>query len=237
MNEILFFISIVVSFLIIIAAYRVFGKTGLLIWIPVSTIIANIEVIQTIKLFGLVATLGNVTYATSFLVTDILSEVYGKKSAAQAVWIGFFSLIAMTLLMNMALLFQPLAGDTWAEQTHQSMTNIFSIMPRIAFASLLAYLVSQHHDVWSFHFWKDKYPGKKWLWLRNNFSTMISQLIDSLIFTLVAFWGIYEGQVLWEILLTTYFLKVLVAMADTPFVYWATHLFENGKIRSGLDEE
>ena len=117
------------------------------------------------------------------------------------------------------------------------MKNIFSIMPRIAFASLLAYLVSQHHDVWSFHFWKDKYPGKKWLWLRNNFSTMISQLIDSLIFTFVAFWGIYEGNVLWEILLTTYFLKVLVALADTPFVYWATHLFENGKIRSGFEEE
>ena len=237
MNEILFFVSIVVSFLIIMAAYRIFGKTGLMIWIPVSTIIANIEVIQTVKLFGMVATLGNVTYATSFLVTDILSEIYGKRSASQAVWIGFFSLIAMTILMNLALFFQPLAGDAFAEQTHQSLSNIFTIMPRIAFASLLAYLVSQHHDVWSFHFWKDKFPGKRWLWLRNNFSTIVSQLIDSVIFTFVAFYGIYEGQVLIEILITTYILKFLVALADTPFVYWATHMWVDGKIRREIELE
>ena len=85
----LWLVEILVNFLLIILAYRLFGKWGLIMWIPVSTIIANIQVVQTIELFGFSATLGNVVYATSFLITDILSENYGKKEAKKAVWIGF----------------------------------------------------------------------------------------------------------------------------------------------------
>ncbi len=204
-------------------------------WIPISVIVANIQVIQTVKLFGLVATLGNIVYATSFLVTDILSENYGKNEAKKAVWIGFFSLISMTILMNVALHFLPLGGDEFAQTTHEATSTIFKLMPRIAVASLIAYLISQRHDVWAFHFWKNRFPHKKHLWLRNNLSTMISQLLDSSVFVLLAFYGVFENAILWEIFLTTYFLKWIVAAADTPFVYWARNIGTKKKFFLGED--
>lgn len=228
-NEILWFAEILANFLLIILAYRLFGKWGLVMWIPVSVIVANIQVVQTVNLFGTVATLGNVVYATSFLITDILSENYGKAEAKKAVWIGFFSLIAMTLLMNLTLFYTPLAGDEFAAKAHESTNTIFSLMPRIAVASLTAYMLSQHHDVWAFHFWKDRFPEHKHLWIRNNFSTMISQVIDSAVFVIIAFYGVFETSILFEVFLTTYFLKFLVAIADTPFVYWGKRIHQKNK--------
>ncbi|MFW6289364.1 MAG: queuosine precursor transporter [Mariniphaga sp.] len=227
-NELIWLVKILANFLLIILAYKLFGKWGLIMWIPVSVIVANIQVIQTIELFGLAATLGNVVYATSFLVTDILSENYGKKEARKAVWIGFYSLISMTLLMNLALFFVPLEGDEFAGVTREATSTIFKLMPRIALASLLAYLLSQRHDVWAFHMWKRRFPGENQLWIRNNLSTMVSQLIDSLVFVLVAFYGVFETPVLFEIFLTTYVLKWMVAAADTPFVYWARYIKKKG---------
>ncbi len=226
-NELLWLVMLLVNFFLIILAYKLFGKWGLIMWIPISVIVANIQVIQTVELFGLVATLGNIVYATSFLVTDILSENYGKSEAKKAVWIGFFSLISMTILMNLALYFAPLAGDDFAATTHEATSTIFKLMPRIAVASLIAYLLSQRHDVWAFHFWKKRFPTDKQLWLRNNLSTMVSQFIDSSVFVLAAFYGVFETSVLWEIFITTYFLKWIVAAADTPFVYWAKRMGKN----------
>jgi len=228
-NELLWFVEIVANFLFIILAYKLFGKWGLIMWIPVSVTLANIQVVQTVELFGFVATLGNVVYATSFLITDILSENYGKREANKAVWIGFFSLIAVTVLMNIAMLYAPLKGDEFAQTTHAATSTIFSLMPRLALASLTAYLLSQHHDVWAFHFWKDKFPEHKHLWVRNNLSTMVSQIIDSAVFVLIAFYGVFETNILFEVFLTTYFLKFIVAVADTPFVYWGKTIFKNNK--------
>lgn len=228
-NEILWLAMLLANFLFIILSYRLFGKWGLIIWIPISVIVANIQVIQTVELFGLVATLGNIVYASSFLVTDILSENYGKEEAKKAVWIGFFSLIAMTVLMNLALQFAPLAGDDFAGVAHEATSTIFSLMPRIAVASLAAYVLSQRHDVWAYHFWKKRFPKENQIWLRNNLSTAVSQLIDSTVFVAIAFWGVFETPVLWEIFITTYFLKFIVAAADTPFVYWGKSIFKKGK--------
>ncbi len=227
-NELLWLAMLLANFLLIILAYKLFGKWGLIMWIPVSVIVANIQVVQTVKLFGLAATLGNIVYATSFLVTDILSENYGKQEAKKAVWIGFFSLISMTLLMNIALYFKPLEGDEFALITHDATSTIFKLMPRIALASLTAYLLAQRHDVWAFHLWKKRFHKENQLWLRNNLSTMISQLIDSSVFVLIAFYGVFETQLLFEIFLTTYFLKWIVAASDTPFVYWARRIYKKG---------
>lgn len=228
-NEILWLAMLLANFLLIIFAYRLFGKWGLIMWIPISVIVANIQVIQTVELFGLAATLGNIVYASSFLVTDILSENYGKKEAQKAVWIGFFSLISMTLLMNLALQFLPMASDDFAVTAHSATSTIFSLMPRIAIASLAAYVLSQRHDVWAYHFWRKRFPGEKQIWLRNNLSTMVSQLIDSSVFVVIAFWGVFKMPVMIEIFITTYILKFVVAAADTPFIYWAKHIHKKGK--------
>lgn len=225
-NEILWLVMLLANFLLIIFAYKLFGKWGLIMWIPISVIVANIQVIQTVELFGFVATLGNIVYASSFLVTDILSENYGKKEAGKAVWIGFFSLISMTLIMNLALAFQPLKGDEFAGIAHEATNTIFGLMPRIAVASLAAYLLSQRHDVWAYHFWRKRFSGENQIWLRNNLSTMVSQFIDSLVFVLIAFYGVFETAILLEIFITTYVLKFVVAAADTPFIYWGKRIFK-----------
>ncbi|MFO7862895.1 MAG: queuosine precursor transporter [Salinivirgaceae bacterium] len=229
MNEMFWVVMLLVNFALILLAYRVFGKMGLFIWVPISVIIANIQVIQGVELFGFAATLGNIVYASSFLATDILSENYGKKEAGKAVWIGFFSLVSMTMLMNIALLFEPL-GDTFSHSVHDSISTIFSFMPRIVIASFLAYLISQKHDVWAYHVLAKKFSGRKNIWIRNNLSTMVSQLIDSVIFTLIAFYGVYETNVLIEIVITTYLLKWVVAAADTPFVYIANRMKERNVV-------
>ena len=226
MNELLWFAMLLVNFLSILLFYRILGKAGLYAWIPLAVIVANIQVLKLIDLFGISATLGNIVYATSFLVTDILSENYGKKSAAKAVLIGFMTLIASTILFQFALWFIP-GADDWAQG---ALGDIFGFMPRIAFASLTAFGISQVHDVWAYQFWKKKWPGTKMIWLRNNASTMISQLLDSVVFTFIAFIGVFPLPVLLEILLSTYFFKWIVAAMDTPFIYWAASLKRNGKI-------
>ncbi len=231
-NELLWLFLLLANFLAILAAYRFFGKTGLYIWIPISTILANIQVLKMVDLFTIGVTLGNITYASSFLVTDILSENYGKKSAQKAVLIGFFSLSATVIIMNLALMFKPNEFDFIQE----SLTNIFSLLPRIALASLLAYAVSQLHDIRAYNFWKKHLPGIQFLWLRNNASTMVSQLIDSIIFTFIAFWGLLPGNEFFEILVTTYILKLIVAMIDTPFLYLAKLMFTRKIIKEEEEE-
>ncbi len=196
--------------------YRLWGKKGLYIIIAASIIVANIQVVKTVQLFGLVATLGNILYGSLFFATDVLSEVYGKKSASRGVWLGFCAMVLMTIWMQLALRFVPDASDF----AQGSMETIFGLMPRIAAGSLIAYLLSQHHDVFAFHYWKGKTKGK-YLWLRNCASTTVSQAIDSVVFCAIAFIGVFPWPVFVEILLTTYFLKFLVMLVDTPFIYWA----------------
>jgi queuosine precursor transporter len=226
MNELFWAVLLLLNFGAILLAYRVFGKTGLYIWTPIAVIVANIQVLKTIELFGVVATLGNIVYATSFLTTDILSENHGKEDARKAVAIGFFSLIVMTVFMNVALLFTPHSSDF----AHESLSTLFTVMPRIAVASLVAYLISQLHDIRAYHFWKTRFPATKHIWLRNNASTMISQLLDSVIFSFIAFYGLFPTDVFLEIMITTYLLKWLVAALDTPLLYLAKSLHSKGCI-------
>jgi uncharacterized integral membrane protein (TIGR00697 family) len=220
-NELLWLLLIIVNFGIVILAYRFFGKVGLYAWIGVAIIIANIQVLKTVELFTMVATLGNIIYGTTFLTTDILNEVYGKADARKAVFIGFFCMLSMTVVMWICLKFIPDISDF----AQNSMETIFEIMPRVALGSLAAYIVSQLHDVWAFAFWKKIFSKPQHLWIRNNLSTMVSQLIDSAIFCTIALLGLYEIGVWLQVLLTTYLLKLIVAAADTPFIYLARKIY------------
>ncbi|MBO8181956.1 MAG: queuosine precursor transporter [Archaeoglobus sp.] len=225
-NEILWFILLIVNFSGITLAYKFFGKHGLYAWMAMAIIIANIQVMKTIQFFGLVTAMGNVVYGSTFLVTDILCENHSKKDARRAVLIGFFVLIFTTVIMQICLAFIPDESDTLSPALEQ----IFSLLPRITVASLTAYLLSQFHDVWAFNFWKKKTAGRH-LWLRNNASTMVSQLIDNVVFTWIAFVGfgvfwtqVFPFEVVVEIFITSYIMKFIVAALDTPFVYLSTKI-------------
>jgi len=223
MNELLWVLMLIGNFVLITIAHKLFGKKGLFMWVVIAAIIANIQVTKTVDLFWMAASLGNIVYATSFLATDILSEYYGKEEAKRAVYIGLFTILVATILMQVALWFKPIAEDF----AHESLVNIFGIMPRIALGSITAYFVSQRHDIWAYAFWKKK-TNK--IWIANNASTMVSQLIDSLIFVTIAFAGVFPFGVLVQIFITTYVLKWIVAAADTPFVYLAKrHVREEGE--------
>ena len=217
---------LVINFIAILLAYRLFGRLGLFIWIPIAVITANIQVVKTVEIFGFTATLGNIVYATSFLVTDILNENYNRREAGRAVYIGFFALISMTVLMNLAIRFVPHESDF----SQDSLVTIFGLMPRIAAGSLAAYAISQMHDVWAYNRLKQRKPGRRYIWIRNNLSTMVSQLIDTAVFTLIAFAGKFPAPVLVEIMLTTYIFKWIVAAADTPFLYVARSWHDRGLV-------
>lgn len=224
-NNLLWLVLLLVNYIGITLSYKFFKKTGLFIWIAMAAIIANIQVIKTIEVFSYVTTLGNIIYGTSYLATDILNEKYGKKEAQKGVYIGIFILITVTVIMQICLLFKPLGGDAMALENSQALDVIFGFLPRITFASVLAYSISQLHDVWAYDKWRKKMP--KHLWIRNNLSTLTSQLIDNVIFTFVAFYGVFDLKIIVEIFITTYIMKFIVAALDTPFIYLAKSMETN----------
>lgn len=231
-NELTWVLMLMANFGFILLFYRLYGRLGLYVWIPISTIIANIQVLKMVEIGGFEATLGNIVYASSFLATDILSENHSHKDARRTIAIGFLSLLALTVLMQLALIFTPSSQDF----ANDSLQTIFGFMPRIALASICAYVASQFHDIWAFRFIKEKTKGR-WLWLRNTLSTMVSQAIDTVVFTAIAFYGEFEWDVLVQIFWTTYLLKWAVAAADTPFVYIARRMKRNGKVPDVLKIE
>ncbi|HSO58746.1 MAG TPA: queuosine precursor transporter, partial [Paenisporosarcina sp.] len=216
-NEVLGLGFAILNMIFVLIMYKFFGRTGLFAWVGFATVLANIQVVKLIEIFGLTATLGNAVYGSIFLVTDILNEKYGKKEAKKAVWLGFSSLIMMTLIMQVVLLFEAAPDDI----TQQSLATIFGLIPRIALGSMIAYIISQYTDVLIFSFLRKLFPSDGAFWIRNNGSTMLSQLLDTLIFTSIAFLGVYPTDVWISIFVSTYVLKFLVSIVGTPFGYMA----------------
>jgi queuosine precursor transporter len=217
MNELLWLIALLLNFLGMLLFYKFFKKPGLFIWIAIATILCNVQVLKTVQIFGIVATLGNILYGSVFLATDILSEKYGKAEARKGVWAGFLSLITMIILMNLAIYYIPHESDF----AQESLKTIFEIMPRIGFASLVAYLLSQYLDTGLYDYLKNKTEK---IWIRNNVSTILSQLVDSVLFSTLAFWGVFEFDIFMQIMISTYVFKFVVSILDTPFIYLAKRM-------------
>ena len=217
-NELTWIVLTLLSFSALWGIKMLFGVNGLFVWTGFSIITANILVLLQVTLFGFTATLGNIHYGASFAVTDTLCELRGKREAQKAVWIGFYIQLCFTAVISIALLFMPATGDF----AHPHLQQLFQILPRITIASLVAYIISQTYDVWIFKKIHKYFPARRMLWLRNNASTLSSQLLDTLIFCPIAFYGILPLTVVVEIMVTTYLFKVIVALLDTPFVYLLT---------------
>lgn len=162
---------------------------------------------------GLVASATVFSYAFTFLLTDLISELYGKETANFAVRIGFFSLFITVVFFVIAI--NAPAASFWHGQEAYEAT--LGLGPRILAGGWLAYIISQHLDVWIFHKIRS-ITGERHMWLRNNASTVISQFLDSCIFITVAFYGIFP---IFEAILGQYLLKVVIAIIDTPIFYVA----------------
>lgn len=231
-NEILLIGSLILIYGAVLAAYKLFGKTGLFAMTVIATILANIEVLILVDGFGMEQTLGNVMFASTYLITDILSENEGKRNASKAVWLGVFTSAVMLLFTQYWMLYIPAESD-WASE---HIRAIFSTTPRMLLASFTGYVVSQRFDVWLYHRWWDyttKKTGdsKRFLWLRNNGSTLISQIINTVVFTLIAFMGWYDTKTLVSVMLSSYVIFIVTSLLDTPMVYLARWMKEKAYIK------
>lgn len=226
-NEIVLIASLILIYGAVVLFYRFLGRTGLYMWTVVATISANIEVLILIDAFGMEQTLGNILFASTFLVTDILSETEGKKSANQAVKIGIIVSIVFILISQSWFLYQP-ADTDWAMPAIQA---VFSNTPRLMLVSIAVYGIVQVFDVFAYHaIWKHTTrifgDSRRGLWIRNNGSTLLSQLINTILFTFGAFYGVHSFETLINICLSSYVIYIVTSLLDTPAVYLARRLAE-----------
>lgn len=224
-NELLLIGSMVVLYGMVVLWYRLFGKEGMYGFIALVTIVANIEVMILVDAFGMEQTLGNVLFASVFLATDILSEFEGKAAADKAVKIGAMSMILFMIISQTWLHYIPSEND-WASESFRAL---FASTPRIMIASLVVYVISQKLDVLLYHLiWKatEKKTGDKesFLWLRNNGATLISQLVNTVLYNLLAFAGVYSMKTLGSIILAGYVIYIVTSICDTPALYLARKL-------------
>jgi queuosine precursor transporter len=218
----------------IVLLNRYFGAAGLYAYISVAVIGANIQVLKAVQFpfYPEPVALGTVLFASSYLATDVLSEMYGLKAGRKGIWIGFVSFLFFSIMMILTLGYSPLtpeqAGEAmaWNLPYQEHMKALF--VPQMGFfiASMCAYLVSQHSDVFLYGvFWR-WFPQH--LWVRNNGSTLISAFIDNTVFSILA-WIILADNplpfatVFFTYILGTYWMRVVISALDTPFIYLARH--------------
>lgn len=183
--------------------------------VVIAAILAN----KLVTFLSMTVPAGVIVMSSTYLITDYLAEKWGREVAHKAVWAGFCALVTLVVTLEMAIRWP---AAPFALERAEQFASVLSLTPRITIASIAAYLLSQHHDIWAFHYWKERCEGKH-LWLRNNASTIVSQFIDSVIFTTIAFYGTFPiGWMIVEMWL----IKALIALLDTPFIYLVVWLVD-----------
>ena len=226
-QELLWLVTLLLDLSCTVLLYRLFGKAGLQVAIAVAILLANLQGPKLTVIFGVQTSLGVIFYSSIFFATDVLSENYGKAEANKAVRMGFAVSIIVLLMMSIAVLYQPsnqAQGAAHSMSVHSAYATIVNFTPRFILGSLFAYLVSQSFDVWAFHRIR-QLTGERWLWLRNNGSTMLSQIVDTAIYSLVVWWGIVDLKTALQLGAAKYVFKLVIAAIDTVFVYWARATF------------
>jgi len=176
---------------------------------------------------------GILPYPITFLITDIISEIFGKKKANQVVTAGIFASFFSLLIIWVAT---SVPATSWSPIQDDLFSKVFGATALAVTASMLAYLAAQYIDIQIFHFWKKKTKGKH-LWVRNNFSTFFSQFIDTFtVLLLLCSFGKIEWNLFGGLLLGGFLFKVLVAALDTPFLYMAV-FFLRKKLKLKIGEE
>ncbi|RXA20550.1 VUT family protein [Methanosarcina sp. MSH10X1] len=211
-------------------------KLQILLTIFISCLLlGNLLGNKLIEIFGIVTSVGFLGYPPTFLITDIVEEVKGKETTRIFVHAGFLSLCIAFIFVSLCTGLTP----ALIYQDNEAYTRIFSSSLRIIVASMAAFLISQHHDIWAFNFWKRKTNGRH-LWLRNNLSTIISQLIDSTVFMFVAFYRVtpeLNAATVIQMILPLWILKIGFALLDTPFVYLGVRWLASKNENSISDSE
>ncbi len=207
------------------AAYRIYFILGALF---ICALVVSNLIFQKFfswDFFGIYTfeiSVGILPYPITFLITDLISEIYGKKKANQIVTTGIYASFFSLLIVYVA---QAVPATSWSPITNELFTKVFGATAVAVFASMMAYLLAQYVDIHIFHFWKRLTKGKH-LWLRNNFSTFLSQFIDtSAVLLLLCSFGKIEWERFGSLLLGGFLFKVLIAALDTPLLYLGVAIF------------
>ncbi|MDJ0644732.1 MAG: queuosine precursor transporter [Flavobacteriaceae bacterium] len=205
-------------------AYRIYLILGALF---ISSLVASNLIFQKFfywnpfGLFRFEISVGILPYPITFLITDIISEIYGKKRANEVVVAGIFASVFSMLIIYVA---NEVPAIDASPVNNEIFTKVFGLSPLAVLASMLAYLFAQFIDIRIFHFWKD-YTNGKHLWLRNNFSTFTSQFVDTCtVLLLLCSFGVLPWNLFSSLLLSGFLFKVIVAALDTPLLYLFVYL-------------
>lgn len=221
-SELLWLMALTLDLTAAIVLYRLFGRFGLYASVSFAIMLANTQGPALTEIFGMKTSLGNILYSGIYFSTDLLSEKYGRAAATRAVMLGFAVSLLTLVFTQIGLAFPPAASADIAEHTsraYQALQQIFGFYPKIVMGSMLAYLVTQNLDVWIFH-WLKQALGGRHLWLRNNASTMLSQAVDTLLFSVVVWGPLFSWELVLELAVSKYLFKIFIAAFDTPFIYW-----------------
>ncbi|MDP3795148.1 MAG: queuosine precursor transporter [bacterium] len=230
-NEILFTVTALIDLAFMVFLSR-FGRAGL-----VTGIVINLALVSTfggklIELFGLTTNAGNVFYASAFFAAAILTEHFGRRDGYVSVRVGFSALVLFVLMGQFVLRYVSIP-DTAA--LSEAMRMLFEGVPRVAFASLAAYVVSQHLNVWLFDILHQD-DGARRLWLRTILSASVGQVVDSILFFSIAFVGVLPAATLLETIYAGFLAKLAVALLSVPFIYLSYLLVEEGEISQPLGQ-
>ena len=223
-QELLWVLTVVYDLGLAILLYRFFGKYGLYTAVVLGIVLGNLQggKVSELEFFGhtFTVSMGAILYSGIYFATDVLNEKFGRAEANRAVMLGFVANVAVMITLVLSVQFKPSNITGSALEVHKAISTLAIYSPAFVIGSLTAYLISQTFDVWFFHKIKS-YTGESKLWLRNNLSTITSQLLDTMIyqFTWVIATGM-EWKVAFLLAATKYVFKVLMALVDTVFIYW-----------------
>tara|TARA_B100000678_G_C18074969_1_gene448280 strand:+ start:63 stop:764 length:702 start_codon:yes stop_codon:yes gene_type:complete len=222
-QEFLWLVTVIYDLGLAILLYKFFGKYGLYAAVVLGIILGNLQggKVSELELFGysFTASMGAILYSGIYFATDVLNEKYGRDEANRAVMLGFVANIAVMITLLISIQFKPsnIAGS--ALEVHNAISTLAGYSPIFVIGSLTAYLISQTFDVWFFHKIKS-YTGESKLWLRNNLSTITSQLLDTMIYQFTWVLAGMDLSTAFIIAVTKYVFKVVIAGIDTIFIYW-----------------
>ena len=222
-QELLWLLTVVYDLGLAILLYRFFGKYGLYCAVILGIILGNLQggKVSQLELFGysFTASMGAILYSGIYFATDVLNEKFGRKEANRAVMLGFVANVAVMITLLISIQFKPSNITGSALEVHNAISTLAGYSPIFVIGSLTAYLISQTFDVWFFHKIRS-YTGESKLWLRNNLSTITSQLLDTMIYQFTWVMAGMDIKTAFLIAVTKYIFKVFIAGIDTIFIYW-----------------
>ena len=222
-QELLWLLTVVYDLGLAILLYRFFGKYGLYAAVILGIILGNLQggKVSELELFGysFTVSMGAILFSGIYFATDVLNKKFGKEEANRAVMLGFVANIAVMITLFISIQFRPSDITGSALEVHNAITTLAGYSPIFVIGSLTSYLISQTFDVWLFHKIRT-YTGESKLWLRNNLSTVTSQLLDTMIYQFTWVLAGMDLKTAFLIAVTKYIFKVLIAGIDTIFIYW-----------------